>query len=421
MNKTVAKPTARQLQWQDMELGVIIHWCMEIYNPGFEGYKTSAVRTELAPERIRPKNLDVDSWLRAAFRLGAKYAVLVVNHCTGFSLWPTKENDYSVASLEWKNGKGDIIADFITACGKYGIRPALYYSTGCNGYYNIDDSVRQDYFSQKYRDYVAAVERQLTEIWSGYGDLFEIWFDGGVIPKEMGGPDVETLLRKYQPEAITFQGPRGYENNIRWIGNEDGHAPENCFCAVDNGIDEADPKGCVDGRYYCPAEADFPNRTHEAFGGGWGWREGEEHTVIPPEELFGCYLNTVGRNTNMLLGMGISTDGDFRDEEQFAALGAMIRKEFSDEIPAAVEKDGETYIVRPQTEKKIKYVVIRENLENGQHICGFELTADGRLLLEQKSIGHKRIVRLNAAVNEIKLKVTASFGEYEIRDIRIYA
>ena len=55
-------------------------------------------------------------------------------------MWPTRENSYSIASSPYKDGGADIVADFIASCKKYGIRPGLYYSTGCNGYYGINDS-----------------------------------------------------------------------------------------------------------------------------------------------------------------------------------------------------------------------------------------------------------------------------------------
>ena len=34
------------------------------------------------------------------------------------------------------------------------------------------------------KHYNQVVETQLTELWSNYGKLFEIWFDGGVLPPE---------------------------------------------------------------------------------------------------------------------------------------------------------------------------------------------------------------------------------------------
>ena len=30
----IAKPTRQQLEWHEMELGVLIHYCMEMFGPG---------------------------------------------------------------------------------------------------------------------------------------------------------------------------------------------------------------------------------------------------------------------------------------------------------------------------------------------------------------------------------------------------
>ena len=30
----IAKPTKQQLDWHEMELGVLIHYCLEMYRPG---------------------------------------------------------------------------------------------------------------------------------------------------------------------------------------------------------------------------------------------------------------------------------------------------------------------------------------------------------------------------------------------------
>lgn len=429
----VAKPTPEQLVWQDRELGVLIHYCLEIYRPELKGdwYKTNAVRKEIAPETIHPSKLDPEQWVRSAAELGATYAVLVTNHCTGFSLWNTKVNDFSIAHTDWRGGGGDICREFIEACRKYGLKPGFYYSTGCNGYYNINDNWKWDYRSEEYQAYVKNVEAQVKELWTEYGELFEIWFDGGIIPPEKGGPDLTPILREFQPSAICFQGPRDYAHNIRWVGNENGLAPENCWATTNAGEarydgtmpDEKAGVGDPDGKYYWPTETDMPNRTHAAFGGGWGWKAGEEHLLYTPEQLLDCYIRSVGRNSNLLLGMSISTDGDFQDEEQFRAFGRLIRETFG--TPIALTScppltDDRCSLTLPE-KQKIRYVVIREDITEGQQIRGFRVLADGIQVYAGECIGHKRIIpfdNLEAAC--ITLEITVNAGKAAVRDLAVY-
>lgn len=428
-----AKPTAQQLAWQDMELGVLIHYCMEIYRPELPGawYKTDQVRTALAPHTIHPKKLEPEQWVRAAAGLGAKYAVLVANHATGFSLWDTKVNDFSIAHTDWRGGGGDVCREFIQACRRYALKPGFYYCTGVNGYYNISDCVSHDYRAAYYREYVKAVEAQLTELWTQYGELAEIWFDGGVIPPEQGGPDILPLLARYQPNAVCFQGPRDWPHNLRWVGNEDGLAPENCWAATNAGEarfdgtvpDEQVGVGDPDGKYYWPAETDMPNRTHAAFGGGWAWKAGESHLLYTPEELLDCYIRSVGRNSNLLLGMSISTDGDFQDEAQFCAFGKLLRAHFGSPsarafLPALTDGRCE---IRVSAGKAVRYVVIMEDITDGQHVRAFRLLADGKPIYASACIGHKRIVPFDSlTAGTLTLEITESAGEAKIRELAIY-
>ena len=261
-------------------------------------------------------------------------------------------------------------------------------------------------------------------------DLPLIWFDGGIVPPEKGGPDLTPLLRRFQPRAICFQGPRDYEHNIRWVGNEDGLAPENCWATTNAGEarydgtvpDEKAGVGDPDGKYYWPAECDMPNRTHAAFGGGWAWKAGEEHLLYTPEQLLDCYIRSVGRNANLLLGMAISTDGDFQDEEQFKAFGALIRETFG--TPAALLEQPELTegrcVLSLGGRKPVNYVVLREDIAEGQRIRGFRIFADGRQVYESECLGHKRIVPLRGLeASEIAFEVTRSAGEVRLRDIAV--
>ena len=422
----MARPSERQLEWADMEVGVIIHHLMDIYNPEYKGCKTAGVRKHMPPSIFAPMQLDTDQWIAAAKAAGAKYAVLVANHCTGFSLWPTRVNDYSIAGSPWKGGKGDIVGDFVASCKKYGLKPGLYYSTGCNGYYDINDSVARPGMPG-YAEYVKCVEAQLTELWTWYGDMFEIWFDGGTIPKEQGGPDAAGLLERYQPNAICFQGPVGHRHNVRWVGNERGLAPENCWAATNNGeaafdgtfdVEEAGV-GDPDGKYWWPAENDMGNRRQDAFGGGWGWREGERDKVYTPEELLDCYVRSVGRNSNLLIGMAINRDGIFEDAAQFESFGALVQKTCG--TPKAQTAGTGWRLELALPDEQFDYVVIQEDITCGHTVRGFSVELDGRELYAAECIGHKRIIPTGGARGaKLTLSITRAVAEPTIRSLAVY-
>lgn len=130
----VVVPNEIQRQWADAEIGVLIHFDMPVYKPDYNWGKWGA---HPSPSVFNPTKLNTDQWLETASKLGAKYAVLVAKHCSGFSLWPTEAHDYSIKNSPWKDGKGDIVGDFVKSCKKYGIKPGIYASTTANGYLHV--------------------------------------------------------------------------------------------------------------------------------------------------------------------------------------------------------------------------------------------------------------------------------------------
>ncbi len=426
----VAKPTPQQLEWQDMELGVLIHYLWCSFPP--KAFCKDPRMAELIPaETFDPKKLDPEQWVISAKEMGAKYAVFVANHCEGFSWWPTKENNFNISSTKYKNGKGDVVREFIDACIKHDIKPGLYYSVVANAFYDIDDGKLKEYSKEKLDSYFRHVEAQVTELWSEYGDLFEIWFDGGVVPVEEGGADLTPILRKYQPNAICFQGPKDFSHNVRWVGNERGLAPENCWATTNagdaayGGTYEVEEAGVGDpnGKYYWPAETDMPNRGPGKVGSGWIWNENEQYTARSPEYLLDCYIRSVGRNSNLLMGMAISYDGEFEDVEQFRAFGKLIKDTFGTPVAIKVApkvRDNEVKLYIPEN-IGFDYLVIRENITEGQLIRAFDVIIDGETVYSSNCIGHKRIIPLKGTrAKELTFKVTESAGEWSLRDIAVY-
>ncbi|HOO26502.1 MAG TPA: alpha-L-fucosidase, partial [Clostridiales bacterium] len=165
-------PTPAQLEWADAELGVLIHYDIPVFSPGYEWREKFDKPLDSA--LFNPSELNTDQWLETAASMGAKYAVLVAKHCTGFCIWPTRAHDYSVKSSPWRNGEGDIVADFIKSCRKFNIRPGIYYSVSANGYLKVDNPGKVISGDPKEQEaYNKTVELQVTELWTGYGELFE--------------------------------------------------------------------------------------------------------------------------------------------------------------------------------------------------------------------------------------------------------
>lgn len=114
--------------------------------------------------------------------------------------------------------------DLSEACKKYGIKFAVYLSPW--------DRHQANYGTPEYVDYFY---RQLYELLTNYGPVFEIWFDGanGGDGWYGGAKDSRTIDRKtyydyarayemidkFQPQAVVFSdgGP-----GCRWVGNENG-------------------------------------------------------------------------------------------------------------------------------------------------------------------------------------------------------
>ena len=425
------RPSQAQTKWAEAEVGVLIHFDMPVFEPGYNFRKDWNYHPDLSI--FNPKELNTDQWIKAAKSIGATYAILVAKHCSGFSLWPTKAHPYSVKNTPWRNGQGDIVKDFIASCNKYGIKPGIYASTTANGYLKVDNPgkvVSGDPKEQKrYND---IVKMQLTELWSNYGKLFEVWFDGGVLPPEKGGFDVQALLKKYQPQALAFQGPFGFENNIRWVGNERGVAPYPCWSRADSvtsssGVVEIKGlNGNPDGPFWCPGETDFPLRKNTSFQGGWFWHKGQDDQIRSVDELFDRYCKSVGRNTNMLLGIVVDDRGLMPepDVQRLKEFGDEINRRFSNPI-ALTSGAGEKINLKLAKKQKINLVVLREDIAKGERIRKFVLegkTEKGwQKIFEGSCIGHKFIHQFDEMeVEAVRLIILESKGEPQLSEVSVY-
>ncbi|HKI90536.1 MAG TPA: alpha-L-fucosidase, partial [Draconibacterium sp.] len=112
-------PNRQQLAWQEAELGVVFHYDLHV----FDGKKYNQKENRITPipnyQIFNPAKLNTDQWIKAAKAAGAKFAILTVTHETGFALYQSDVNPYCLKAVKWRNGKGDIVKDFVESCRKY--------------------------------------------------------------------------------------------------------------------------------------------------------------------------------------------------------------------------------------------------------------------------------------------------------------
>lgn len=432
-----AKPTKEMLEWADLEMGLFFHFDIEVFKPEFN-YRNG---TDLPPVSLwKPTKLNTDQWLATAKAAGAKYALLTTKHTSGFCLWPTKYHDYHVGNAPINR---DVVGEFVASCRKYGIKPALYYSLNS---IHLELLCRREDGTQDLEKKNAILLGQVEELITNYGPLSEIWFDGGVLRKELGGPDIPGLLNRIAPDLICFGGCPGLKNIVRWSGSEQGVARQECWSAAHflTGPERrnvtCDSPGDPFDEVWAPVEVDMPVRdVFHAYMGGWMYHKDDADKTYSAEYMFERYLTSVGRNANLTISCLPTPEGIISPDqiETFRGLGQLITERLS--IPAGQTEemiDGDRMEIWLDHPIDLGYVELCEDQTDGQRIlsyvvetrwpeywCELESLDNWIPIAEGKSIGHKRIipirhlngyafrVRILDKVEGAKLKSMRVFGE----------
>ena len=430
-------PLPRQTTWQDFELGLLYHFDLDVYMHGGHHHERSR-REKLDPNLFNPTKLDTDQWLEVARAMGARYAIFTATHHQGFLQWQSDAYPFGLRQIAWRNGKADIVKDFVESCRKYNIAPGLYVGIRFNAYwqvYNYKTDAGKGDDDDKQRHYMRICERMVEELCSRYGPLCEIWFDGGVITPEQGGPDVLPIVEKYQPDAIFYHSLQRAEH--RWAGSETGTTGYPCYSTMPTVASQirahADPKkrttllkhGDPDGRVWCPAMCDAPIREHD-----WLWRPNREHRLQPLNKLVNMYYQSVGRNANLIIGAVPDMDGLIPnvDFKRYAEFGRAIRRRFQKPL-AQTQGRGGTLELNLKQPTSFNHIVIMEDIALGERVRGYIVEAlvengQWRKICDGESIGHKCIQLLADKVvveaKKVRFRATQTVATPILRRLAIY-
>ncbi|MEN9359357.1 MAG: hypothetical protein RL095_892 [Verrucomicrobiota bacterium] len=293
---------------------------------------------------FNPSAFDARQIVRSIKASGAKGVILTCKHHDGFCLWPSSTTEHDISASPYKDGKGDIVREFADACQAEDFEFGVYVSPW--------DRNHKTYGTP---EYLAVYRKQIEELCSLYGKLFEIWFDGanggtGYYQGKVGPVESQDVKHRrnvdrgsyydwpgtwkvatgLQPGIIIFSdiGP-----GVRWVGNEHGHAPDPCRATIDllptDGVGQIDSRklgtGHLHGSHWVPAEVDVSIRP------GWFWHEDQNGRVRSPQNLMQIYLDSVGHGATFNLNVppdrrGLVHENDVASLQQF---GEHLRQTFA--------------------------------------------------------------------------------------------
>ena len=401
-------PTQRQKEFLDWELGVFFHFGIRTFNR-----MKDCDKREQKAESFNPSELDCTQWIKTIKEAGAKYAVFTAKHHDGFAMWPSEYTDFSVKNSPWKNGKGDVVREFVDACREYDIKVGIYYNPSQWGMEDMDND--------EYNDYVI---KQSSELLTNYGKIDYIWFDGaGSEEHTYDVPRLVKTIRELQPDIMIFNM---WDPDTRWIGNEAGFAPmynKNIVRCLDKSIYTSD-KDELGKETFLPGECDCLMS-----GDGWNWFYYDGCRLKSVDELMGMYMYSVGRGANMLINISPDTTGKISDEhrQRFLDFGKAI-KELTD-IPAVdkscIEYDEDKYIVTLPETDMVNTVILEEEYAD-DFIEKFEIalvpefnTLNHRVFIGE-TIGHKRICTFPPLYSDkVIIKTDKPADKNRIKNIKI--
>jgi alpha-L-fucosidase len=413
-----------------------------------------------SPAIFNPTAFDANQWITTFKEAGFKGVILTCKHHDGFCLWPSEFTEHSVKNSPFKK---DVVKEVADACKRHGLKFGIYVSPW--------DRNHAAYGTPEYVQYY---RNQLKELFTNYGPVFEMWFDGANggdgyyggkrEQRKINGatfydwPATLDSVRKLEPEVIFFSdaGP-----GVRWVGNERGIAgetnwnritPDTLF-AGKAGIEKLLNTGSSNGTHWIPAEVDVSIRP------GWFYHAKEDSMVKSPEKLFEIYLTSVGRGSTLLLNVppdrrGLIHENDVQALKQWRtlldetfktnfALNARVtvsayRGESKTYAPEnLIDNNPETYWTTDDDQtsgtvefefkepQEIKYVLLQEYIKLGQRVKAFKIevmAGDGWLTVaEGTTIGYKRILKIDPVkTNRVRISLPDAIACPVISNVEFY-
>jgi alpha-L-fucosidase len=369
-------------KWQDLKFGMLIHyglysqlgiveswaicseeedWISRDSTIVYDTYKRNYWNTI---NEFKPVNLNPALWAESGKKAGMNYVVFTPKLHDGFSLFDTKQSDFSITKGAFRDDpRSNIVKEVFTAfrdqgymIGAYFSKPDWHsqyywwdrYSTpNRNNNYNI---TKNPWRWNKFKEFTY---NQIEELMNGdYGNIDILWLDGGWVRPARGGdaerlgknykgsqdvdmPKIAAMARRYQPGILVVDRtvPGEFENY---------QTPE---------------RGIPDTQLAHPWESCITL--------GWDWGYVPTDKYKSPAEVIHTLVEIVAKGGNLLLGIGPKPDGTLPDEvaERLGKIGDWTLKNgeaiYNTRI-TPVYNDGMTWFTQSKDGKTVYAITCLE-------------------------------------------------------------
>ena len=309
--------------WRDAKFGLFVHyglysilgrgeWVM--WSEQIDTAEYSKLRDKFTCEKFNAKE-----WVEIAKNAGCKYMVVTARHHDGFCLFDTHFGDYDVVNSA---AHRDLIADYVKAAHKAGIRTGIYYSP-------IDWRYPGYFLPELYRTNAEEMKKQtytqVRELLTQYGKVDILWYDGGEdnwlgfgglmwngswytrgFEKPYTGKfswepiKLNTMVRDLQPKIVISQ-------RSGWMGD---------FETQEVGF-KGRPKD------------DRPWELCTLLGGdAWGWTPKSATQIMSLDSVVQLLVKVVSQDGNLILNVGPRPDGSIEPAEiqRLKEIGRFLSK-----------------------------------------------------------------------------------------------
>ncbi|MBM3263749.1 MAG: alpha-L-fucosidase [candidate division Zixibacteria bacterium] len=299
-------------RFRDLRFGLFVNW--GVYSIPGRGewvmHQEQIPTAEYAklPPQFAPSRFDAEAYADLMEAAGQKYMVFDAKHHDGFCLFDTALTDWKVTRTPFGR---DPVAELAQALCKRSLILGFYYSL-------------LDWTHPAYRNdwpaYVAYYQGQIRELCTKYGEIGMIWLDGywpaHPLPAPHFGEGGSWQLAETYDMIHTLQ-PNALIGNNHHVGPLKGE---------DFQMFEQDLPGENTAGFNAESVGALPLESCLTVNGNWGYHAGD-HNHKSPRELIRFLVQCIGRDSNLLLNVGPTPDGDVQPEhvERLRAVGDWLR------------------------------------------------------------------------------------------------